>query len=190
MDTRRSPVSGKISADHQQLFIFLHYSWAPTNNLRWYDDRIFSFIVILLDLLSNLDVSHPATRDTIAVGPTTRTSWQITGSFNADHHLLLVYMSLLVNPLAATSLFSPSSLARAALFGLVVFMPRGRTVAPAPDSPKGPVRQCTIGTSPLSIRWWILEVVHSIFSYHRVSPDLSAMASPTLAMDPSDVARR
>jgi len=58
----------------------------------------------------------------------------------------------LVNPLAATPLFSPSSLARAALFGLVVYMPRGRTVAPAPDSPKGPVRQCTIGTSPLSIR--------------------------------------
>ena len=190
MDTRRSPVSGKISADHQQLFIFLHYSWAPTNNLRWYDDRIFSFIVILLHLLSNLDVSYPATRDTIAVGPTTRTAWQITESFNADHHLLLVYMSLLVNPLAATPLFSPSSLARAALFVLVVFMPRGRTVAPALDSPKGPIRQCTIGTSPLSIRWWILEVVHSIFSYHRVSPDLSAMASPTLAMDPSDVARR
>jgi hypothetical protein len=32
--------------------------------------------------------------------------------------------------------------------------------------------------------------VHSIFSCHRVSPDLSAMASPTLVMDPSDVARR
>jgi hypothetical protein len=27
-------------------------------------------------------------------------------------------------------------------------------------------------------------------SCHRVSPDLSAMASPTLVMDPSDVARR
>jgi hypothetical protein len=99
-------------------------------------------------------------------------------------------MFLLVNPLAATPLFSPSSLARAALFGLVVYMPRGRTVAPAQDSPKGPVRQCTIGTSPLSIRWWILEVVHSIFSCQRVSPDLSAMASPTLVMDPSDVTRR
>ena len=32
--------------------------------------------------------------------------------------------------------------------------------------------------------------VHSIFSCHRVSPNLSAMASPTLVMDPSDVARR
>jgi hypothetical protein len=28
------------------------------------------------------------------------------------------------------------------------------------------------------------------FFCHRVSPDLSAMASPTLAIDPSDVARR
>ncbi|EFX90117.1 hypothetical protein DAPPUDRAFT_232579 [Daphnia pulex] len=62
------------------------------------------------------------------------------------------HQNIAVNPLAATPLFSPSSLARAALFGLVVYMPRGRTVAPAPDSPKGPVRQCTIGTSPLSIR--------------------------------------
>jgi hypothetical protein len=59
---------------------------------------------------------------------------------------------VLVNLLAATPLFSPSSLARAALFGLVVSMPWGRTIAPAPDLPKGPVRQCTIGTSPLSMR--------------------------------------
>jgi hypothetical protein len=57
---------------------------------------------------------------------------------SADHHLLLVMFSfVLVNPLAATPLFSPSSLARAALFGLVVYMPRGRTVAPAQDSPQG-----------------------------------------------------
>ncbi|EFX60852.1 hypothetical protein DAPPUDRAFT_122804, partial [Daphnia pulex] len=63
-----------------------------------------------------------------------------------------MFSFVLVNPLAATPLFSPSSLARAALFGLVVYMSRGRTVAPALDSPKGPVRQCTIGTSPLSIR--------------------------------------
>ena len=78
---------------------------------------------------------------------------------SAVHQFLLVIFSFLfVNPLAATPLFPHvSSLARAALFGLVVYMPRGRTVAPAPDSPKGPVRQCTIGTSPLSIRWWILE---------------------------------
>jgi hypothetical protein len=44
---------------------------------------------------------------------------------------------VLVNPLAAMPLFSPSSLARAALFGLVVYMPRGRTVATAQDSPQG-----------------------------------------------------
>ncbi len=49
--------------------------------------------------------------------------------------LLVLFRYVLVNPLAATPLFSPSSLARAALFGLVVFMPRGRTVAPAQNSP-------------------------------------------------------
>jgi hypothetical protein len=48
-----------------------------------------------------------------------------------------VTVLVLVNPLAATPLFSPSSLARAALFGLVVSMPRGRKVAPAQNSPQG-----------------------------------------------------
>jgi hypothetical protein len=48
-------------------------------------------------------------------------------------------MFLLVNPLAATPLFPHvSSVARAALFGLVVYMPRGRTVAPAPDLAERP----------------------------------------------------
>jgi hypothetical protein len=58
---------------------------------------------------------------------------------NVDHRIVGIISSVLVlvNPLAATPLFSPSSLAWAALFGLVVFMPRGRTVAPAPDSPQG-----------------------------------------------------
>jgi hypothetical protein len=57
----------------------------------------------------------------------------------ADHHLLLVICFVLVNPLAATPLFPHvSSLARAALFGLVVYMPRGRTVAPAPDLAERP----------------------------------------------------
>jgi hypothetical protein len=51
--------------------------------------------------------------------------------------LLVLFRYVLVNPLAATPLFSPSSLARAALFGLVVSMPRGRTVAPAQNSPQG-----------------------------------------------------
>ena len=36
---------------------------------------------------------------------------------------------VLVNPLSATPLFSPSSFARAALFGFVVYKPRGRKVA-------------------------------------------------------------
>ncbi|EFX80710.1 hypothetical protein DAPPUDRAFT_103243 [Daphnia pulex] len=57
-----------------------------------------------------------------------------------------------LNPLSATPLFSPSSLARA--------------------SKRPPI------------------AVHSIFSCNRVSPDLSAMASPSLVTDPSDVARR
>ncbi|EFX68495.1 hypothetical protein DAPPUDRAFT_260070 [Daphnia pulex] len=58
------------------------------------------------------------------------------------------HQKVAVNPLAATPLFPHvSSVARAALFGLVVYFPRGWTVAPAPDSPKGSVRQCTIGTS-------------------------------------------
>jgi hypothetical protein len=48
-----------------------------------------------------------------------------------------MFSFVFVNPLAATPLFSPSSLARAALFGLVVYMPRGRIVAPAQDSPQG-----------------------------------------------------
>ncbi len=58
---------------------------------------------------------------------------------NVDHRIvgIISFVSVLVNPLAATPLFSPSSLARAALFGLVVYMPRGRTVAPAQNSSQG-----------------------------------------------------
>ena len=60
---------------------------------------------------------------------------------NVDHRIvgIISFVLVLVNPLAATPLFSPSSLARAALFGLVVYMLRGRTVAPAPaqNSPQG-----------------------------------------------------
>ena len=97
---------------------------------------------------------------------------------------------VLVNPLAATPLFSPSSLARAALLGLVVFMPRGRTVAPAQDSPQGACQAVHHRDFPLVDTVMDSRGVHSIFSCHRVSPDLSAMASPTLVMDPSDMARR
>jgi hypothetical protein len=85
-----------------------------------------------------------------------------------------MFVLVLVNLLAATPLFSPTSFGRAVRS--LVYMPRGRTVVHH--------------SSPFSMRWWILEVVNSIFSCHRVSPDLSAMASPILVMDPSDMARR
>ncbi|EFX75694.1 hypothetical protein DAPPUDRAFT_249987 [Daphnia pulex] len=39
------------------------------------------------------------------------------------------HQNISVNPLSATPLFSPSSFARAALVGLVVYKPRGRRVA-------------------------------------------------------------
>jgi hypothetical protein len=77
-------------------------------------------------------------------------------------------MFVLVNPLSATPLFSP-------------LLSIGRAERPC---------SAMHHSSPLSMRWWVLELVHSIFSCHRVSPDLSAMASPTLVIDPSDVARR
>jgi hypothetical protein len=52
---------------------------------------------------------------------------------------IISFALVLVNPLAAHTFVLPcvSSLGRAALFGLVVYMPRGRTVAPAQDSPQG-----------------------------------------------------
>jgi hypothetical protein len=43
---------------------------------------------------------------------------------------------------------------------------------------------CTIGTSPLVDAVMDSSGVHANFSHHRVSPDLSAMASPTLVVDP------
>jgi hypothetical protein len=63
---------------------------------------------------------------------------------NVDHRIVGIISFVLVNPLSATPLFSPSSLARAALLGLVVFMPQGRKVAPSQNSPQGAVKQCTI----------------------------------------------
>jgi hypothetical protein len=50
-----------------------------------------------------------------------------------------MFVLVLVNPLSATPLFSPSSLARAALFGLVVYKPRGRRVAKPKICRKAPV---------------------------------------------------
>jgi hypothetical protein len=85
---------------------------------------------------------HWQRKGTIATGTETRHNGD-----NRDRHrdssstwiivLLVLFRYVLVNPLSATPLFSPSSLARAALFGLVVYMPRGRTVAPAQNSPQG-----------------------------------------------------
>jgi hypothetical protein len=49
---------------------------------------------------------------------------------NVDHRVVGIFsLCVLVNPLSATPVFFPSSLARAALFGLVVYKPRGRRVA-------------------------------------------------------------
>jgi hypothetical protein len=103
---------------------------------------------------------------------------------NVDHRIVGIISFVLVNPLSATPLISPSSFARAACAvrsrGFHAVGSESRT------SPKLAarrlLRQCTIGTSPCRCG--------DGFSCHRVSPDLSAMASPTLVMDPSDVTRR
>jgi hypothetical protein len=87
-----------------------------------------------------------------------------------DHRIVGIIWFVLVNPLVATPLFFP---ARAALFGLVVYKPRGRRVAKSKICRKASLFQAMhLSPPPL------------------VSTDLSAMASPTLVMDPSDVARR
>jgi hypothetical protein len=49
-----------------------------------------------------------------------------TEIINVDHRIVGIISFVLVNPLVATPLFFP---ARAALFGLVVYKPRGRRVA-------------------------------------------------------------
>ncbi|EFX89212.1 hypothetical protein DAPPUDRAFT_232846 [Daphnia pulex] len=73
---------------------------------------------------------------------------------------LVIYVDhrIVVNPLSATPLFSP---ARAALVGLVVYKPRGRRVAKPKLCRKASLFQAMHHAPPL------------------VSPDLSAMASPT-----------
>jgi hypothetical protein len=82
-----------------------------------------------------------------------------------------IFVLVLVNLSAATPLFSPSSPARAALFGLVVYKPRGRKVAKPKICRKAPViRQCTI-----------VPPCH---------PELVSNGKSHLVMDPSDVARR
>ena len=57
---------------------------------------------------------------------------------NVDHRIvgIISFVLVLVNPLSATPLFSP---ARAVLFGLVVYKPRGRRVAKPKICRKAPV---------------------------------------------------
>jgi hypothetical protein len=72
---------------------------------------------------------------------------------NVDHRIVGILAFVLVNPLSATPLFSQHGLR--ALFGLVVFMPRGRKVAPVQNLPQGACYQAMHQSSPLSMRWWI-----------------------------------
>jgi hypothetical protein len=92
---------------------------------------------------------------------------------NVGHHRIVGIISfvlVLVNPLAAMPLFSPSSLARAALFGLVVFIPRvGKSLQPK-ICRKAPVRQCTV--------------------VPPCQPGLVSNGKSHLVMDPSDMVRR
>jgi hypothetical protein len=91
------------------------------------------------------------------------------GSSSSVHlALLLVFMFLLVYPLAATPLFPHVSLFR-------------RKACLSVHHRNFPLVDAVVGC----------RCVHAIYySHHRVSPDLSAMASPTLAGDPSDTACR
>jgi hypothetical protein len=77
-----------------------------------------------------------------------------------DHRIVgfIAFVLVLVNPLSATSLFSP---ARAALFGLVVLQAAGSESRQAQNLPQGACYKA-MHHAPL-----------------LVSPDLSAMASPT-----------
>jgi hypothetical protein len=90
---------------------------------------------------------------------------------NVDHHhlVLLWYLCfLLVYPLAATPLFPHVSLFR-------------RKACVSVHHRDFPLVDAVVGC----------RCVHAIhYSHHGVSPDLSAMASPTLAVDPSDTASR
>ena len=82
--------------------------------------------------------------------------------------IAVVSMFLLVYPLAATPLFPPCQLVP----------PKGASCVHHRDFP---LVDAVMGC----------RCVHAIhYSHHRVSPDLSAMASPTLAVDPQDTASR
>ena len=111
--------------------------------------------------------------------------------------IAVVSMFMLVYPLAATPLFppcqlsqGPASVSSCGLYALRLnsctclfteYAERRRQVF-AP--------QCTIGTSPLFDPRDGFQMRALSFSHHRVSPDLSAMASSILVVDPSDTASR
>jgi len=86
---------------------------------------------------------------------------------SSSHLVLLWYLCLLlVYPLAATPLFLHVSLFR-------------RKACLSVHHRDFPLVDVVMGC----------RCVHAIYySYHRVSPDLSAMTSPTLVVDPSDTA--
>ncbi len=107
------------------------------------------YCILILSLFLNLIIYSAPKQMTL----TRRRKTKIDDSYHRTPWNSFGIIVLLVNPLAATPLFSPSSLARAALFGLVRFSCRGIGESHQPKiRRKAPVRQCTIGTSPLSIR--------------------------------------
>ncbi len=98
---------------------------------------------------------------------TTCSSWIITSVRSAwSHLLLLVFMSFVSLPVGCHAFVSPM---------LACFAERRVLCAP-----QGlPLVDAVMGCG----------CVHAIYySHHRVSPDSSAMASPTLVVDPSDTA--
>ena len=105
-------------------------------------------------------------------------------------HLLLLlvsYVFLLVYPLAATPLFPPCQLFQgpASVWSCGLYAMRlNSCTCLFTDSPKGAVRVVHHRDFPLVDAVMDSSGVHANFSHHRVSPDLSAMASPTLVVDP------
>ena len=122
--------------------------------------------------------------------------------FIVDHHhilvssviaLLLWYLCfLLVYPLAATPLFPHVSFlgARFCLVLWSICHEIEQLHLPIYNSPKGAVRVVHHRDFPLVDAVMDSSGVHANFSHHRVSPDLSAVASPSLVVDPSDTASR
>jgi hypothetical protein len=114
--------------------------------------------------------------------------------FNVDHLLLLlVFMSFVSLPVGCHAFVSPMLALLGARFCLVLWSichEIEQLHLPIYNSPKGAVRVVHHRDFPLVDAVMDSSGVHANFSHHRVSPDLSAMASPTLAVDPSDTVRR